>query len=172
MAECHTEEKEESKPEEPKIWMPCESSDRILERHDFENRHGDICRMKNNSYKCPVDCRDTGGNAPFCANKDGGPCRVKDPSEPKEFRCDFIKVLAPLGSLLLTCRAAGMYLIMLLVFILYVKASDLVDYAQHKKETHQKTNIQLTILSYPSFRLQITYLLIYSFNTILYISTY
>lgn len=83
-----TEEKEESKPEEPKIWMPCESSDLILERHDFENRHGDMCRMKNNSYKCPVDCRDTGGNAPFCANKDGGPCRVKDPSEPKEFRCD------------------------------------------------------------------------------------
>ena len=83
----------------------------------------------------------------------------------KKMNCDFIKVLAPLSSLLLTCRAAGMYLIMLLVFILYVKASDLVDYAQHKKETHQKTNIQLTILSYPSFRLQITYLRIFSFNT-------
>mmetsp|Transcript_13762 Transcript_13762/g.22567 ORF Transcript_13762/g.22567 Transcript_13762/m.22567 type:complete len:273 (-) Transcript_13762:120-938(-) len=51
-------------------------------------------------YECPDGCHETAGNAPCCANDSGGgtvrktngykggPCRVRNPDAPPEYRCD------------------------------------------------------------------------------------
>eukprot|EP00986_Skeletonema_menzelii_P015953 scaffold13140_cov164-Skeletonema_menzelii.AAC.1 len=51
-------------------------------------------------YECPDGCHETAGNAPYCANDSGGgtvrktngykggPCRVRNPDAPPEYRCD------------------------------------------------------------------------------------
>jgi len=84
-----------------------------LERHDYEPRHGDICRAKGggNLFECPLGCHETTGSPPFCANDEGKhvstepkehcsfglcnfekgsrPCRVqRSPDAPPEYRCD------------------------------------------------------------------------------------
>lgn len=85
-----------------KRWNPCSNTKYELERHDFETQHGDICRIKGGVlgiYECPDGCYETAGNAPYCANDNGGekgktmgskggPCRVRNPDAPPEFRCD------------------------------------------------------------------------------------
>ena len=79
-----------------KRWNPC-TTKYELERHDYEPRHGDVCRVKGGLmglYECPSGCHKTGGDPPYCSN-DGtgvgggsGPCRVRDPNAPPEYRCD------------------------------------------------------------------------------------
>ncbi len=88
-----------------KRWNPCLNTKYELERHDYETQHGDICRVKGGVmglYECPDGCHETAGNAPYCANDSGGgagevrktngykggPCRVRDPDAPPEYRCD------------------------------------------------------------------------------------
>ncbi len=80
-----------------KKWNPCANKKYELERHDYDPRHGDICRVKGGFmglYECPEGCHETGGAPPYCA-KDGkgvgggsGPCRARDPDAPPEYRCD------------------------------------------------------------------------------------
>ena len=90
-----------------KRWNPCLNTKYELERHDYEKQHGDICRVKGGImglYECPDGCHETAGNAPYCANdgtggssnnalpktngRKGGPCRVRNPDAPPEYRCD------------------------------------------------------------------------------------
>ena len=86
-----------------KRWNPCLNSRYELERHDHEPRHGDVCRANDGLmgvYECPEGCHETAGNPPYCANDKmgkntaltignrGGPCRVRDPDAPPEYRCD------------------------------------------------------------------------------------
>ena len=84
-----------------KRWNPCLNTKYELERHDHEQRHGDLCRAKGGMmaiYECPEGCHETAGNPPYCANDEskgsatigdkGGPCRVRDPDAPPEYRCD------------------------------------------------------------------------------------
>jgi len=94
-----------------KRWNPCLNTKYELERHDYETQHGDICRVKGGVmglYECPDGCHETAGNAPYCANDGGGggggkqggggvrktnghkggPCRVRNPDAPPEYRCD------------------------------------------------------------------------------------
>lgn len=88
-----------------KRWNPCLNSKYELERHDYEKQHGDVCRVKGGVmglYECPDGCHETAGNAPYCANdggasapeggkttgSKGGPCRVRNPDAPPEYRCD------------------------------------------------------------------------------------
>jgi len=97
---------QEEVPIKKKRWNPCLDKKYELERHDHEPRHGDICRAKGGLvgvFECPEGCYETAGNVPFCANSQsskganafsgtignrGGPCRVRDPDAPPEYRCD------------------------------------------------------------------------------------
>lgn len=50
----------------------------ILEMH-AEPSHGDVCRLKTNSFFCPSGCKSL-PVAPFCTSAEGGsPCRVSSP---------------------------------------------------------------------------------------------
>ncbi|KAK1737259.1 hypothetical protein QTG54_012126 [Skeletonema marinoi] len=89
-----------------KRWNPCLNTKYELERHDYETQHGDVCRVKGGLmglYECPDGCHETAGNTPYCANSSGGgkgggvrktngykggPCRVRNPDAPPEYRCD------------------------------------------------------------------------------------
>ncbi|KAL7539341.1 hypothetical protein ACHAXR_009225 [Thalassiosira sp. AJA248-18] len=87
-----------------KRWNPCKNSAKYeLERHDYEPRHGDLCRARGGLmglYECPEGCHETAGNAPYCANDEGDQkstatfgdkgraCRVRNPDAPLEYRCD------------------------------------------------------------------------------------
>ncbi|KAL7430471.1 hypothetical protein ACHAXM_002205 [Skeletonema potamos] len=84
-----------------KRWNPCLNTKYELERHDYETNHGDVCRVKGGLmglFECPDGCHETAGTAPYCANDNGGgiktnghtggPCRVRNPDAPPEYRCD------------------------------------------------------------------------------------
>lgn len=84
-----------------KRWNPCLNTKYELERHDYETQHGDVCRVKGGLmglFECPDGCHETAGTAPYCANDNGGgaktnghkggPCRVRNPEAPPEYRCD------------------------------------------------------------------------------------
>ena len=90
------------KKRQKKRWNPCLNSKYELERHDYESQHGDVCRVKGGVmglYECPDGCHETAGTTPYCANDSGGgsnktnghkggPCRVRNPDAPPEYRCD------------------------------------------------------------------------------------
>jgi len=72
-------------------------------------------------YECPEGCHETAGNAPFCANSEGtkgsktngdkgGACRVRDPSAPPEYRCDYGSVcILAVGTPWEQFKGAGQY---------------------------------------------------------------
>ena len=63
--------------------QPCPSSFPNLDtRHRYMIEHGDVCRNGkvhgyNVGWTCPCGCVSVGNRAPWCTNKNGGPCRVK-----------------------------------------------------------------------------------------------
>lgn len=59
-----------------------------LERHDFDNDHGDVCRDKLGGFTCPEGCTATSsGRDPFCVNG-RKLCRIPRSKTQKSYRCD------------------------------------------------------------------------------------
>ena len=62
----------------------------MLERHDHESNHGDVCRKRTNDmFVCPETCRDAGDKPPWCVMIGAyKPCRVPRESWEYAYKCD------------------------------------------------------------------------------------
>lgn len=72
-------------------WCDESEGDYVLERHDHQSDHGDVCRKKiGNTFVCPEDiCREAWDKPPFCWTKKGtNPCRVPRDEWERPYRCD------------------------------------------------------------------------------------